>query len=102
MLPFSMARKGFTPPSSGPVGPRALQRHLKRNAAKFSRQMVGTVQRVPVEGESKKNGDELCGRTGNNRVVNFRADGAGDRIGQFVNLRITEALLNGLRGRRVS
>ena len=91
-----------TPPDVKKRRLQTLQQCLERNAAEFSRQMVGTVQRVLVEGESKKNGDELCGRTENNRVVNFRADGAGDCIGQFVDLRITEALPNSLRGEQVS
>lgn len=78
-----------------------LQRRLGENAAEFSRQMVGTVQRVLVEGVSKKNRDELCGRTENNRVVNFRADEQ-DCIGRFVDLQITAALPNCLRGSQIA
>jgi tRNA-2-methylthio-N6-dimethylallyladenosine synthase len=58
--------------------------------------MVGTRQRILVEGPSKKNPDELCGRTDNNRVVNFA--GAPDLVGHFINIRITAALSHSLRG----
>ena len=58
--------------------------------------MVGTIQSILVEGKSKKNPNELRGRTENNRVVNFK--GTDDLIGQFVDIEITEALPNSLRG----
>ena len=58
--------------------------------------MIGTTQAVLVEGTSKKNAAQLKGRTENNRVVNF--DGPRDWIGQFVDIKITEALPNSLRG----
>ena len=58
--------------------------------------MVGTVQRVLVERHARKDGRELAGRTENNRVVNFA--GPDSLIGQFVEVRITEALPNSLRG----
>ena len=58
--------------------------------------MVGTVQRVLVEGPSRKDPAQLSGRTENNRVVNF--DGPSHLIGGFVDLSITEALPNSLRG----
>ena len=58
--------------------------------------MVGTVQRVLVEGPSKKDPNELSGRTDNNRVVNFPAPAR--LIGQFVDVRITQALPHSLRG----
>ena len=58
--------------------------------------MVGSVQRVLVEGPSKKDPNELMGRTENNRVVNF--PGPAELIGHFVDVRITEALPNSLRG----
>jgi tRNA-2-methylthio-N6-dimethylallyladenosine synthase len=51
--------------------------------------MVGTVQRVLVEGASKKDAVELAGRTDNNRVVNFRRPNRERLIGQFVDVRIT-------------
>jgi tRNA-2-methylthio-N6-dimethylallyladenosine synthase len=58
--------------------------------------MVGTVQRVLVEGPSRKDPAQLAGRTENNRVVNFDGDAA--LIGQLVDLTIVEALPNSLRG----
>ncbi len=73
-----------------------LQQAINSNAQRISRQMVGTVQRVLVERHARKDGRELAGRTENNRVVNFA--GPDSLIGQFVDLRITEALPNSLRG----
>ena len=58
--------------------------------------MLGTEQRILVEGPSKKNIMELTGRTENNRVVNF--EGSPDMIGQFVDVRITDVFSNSLRG----
>jgi tRNA-2-methylthio-N6-dimethylallyladenosine synthase len=58
--------------------------------------MVGTIERVLVEKVSRKRADQLSGRTGNNRVVNF--DASPDLIGQFVDVHVTEALPNSLRG----
>ena len=58
--------------------------------------MVGSVERVLVEGPSKKNSAELAGRTGNNRVVNF--SGARDLVHTFVEIKITSALPHSLRG----
>ncbi len=75
---------------------QTLQARLDRNAAEISRCMVGTVQRVLVEGASKKGRGELCGRTENNRVVNFES--GQDRSGEFVDLHVTAALPNSLRG----
>ena len=60
--------------------------------------MVGSVQRVLVTGQSKKDARELAARTANNRVVNFAGDAA--LTGQFVDVRITAALPNSLRGER--
>jgi tRNA-2-methylthio-N6-dimethylallyladenosine synthase len=60
--------------------------------------MVGTTQRVLVEKTSKKSASQVTGRTENNRWVNFDADPS--VIGQFVDVVITEALPNSLRGRR--
>jgi len=59
--------------------------------------MVGTTQRVLVEKLSKKSAAQLSGRTENNRWVNFDANPA--LIGSFVDVVITEALPNSLRGR---
>ncbi len=73
-----------------------LQQRIETNAQRYSRQLVGTVQRVLVERPSRKDGTELAGRTENNRVVNFAGDPS--LIGQFVDLTITAALPNSLRG----
>jgi tRNA-2-methylthio-N6-dimethylallyladenosine synthase len=73
-----------------------LQRRIREMTDAISRAMVGTLQRVLVEGPSRKDPREMCGRTENNRVVNFTGD---ERlVGQLVALRITEALPNSLRG----
>jgi tRNA-2-methylthio-N6-dimethylallyladenosine synthase len=74
-----------------------LQQRIETNAQRYSRQMVGTEQRVLVEGPSRKDPAQLAGRTENNRVVNF--DGDASLIGQLVDLTIVEALPNSLRGR---
>ena len=66
----------------------------------ISRRMVGSRQSVLVERPSRKNPQQLAGRTENNRVVNFTGDPG--LIGQFVELRITEALPNSLRGELVA
>jgi tRNA-2-methylthio-N6-dimethylallyladenosine synthase len=73
-----------------------LQEKIAQQAQAISRGMVGTSQRILVEGPSKKNPDELCGRTDNNRVVNFA--GTPDLVGHFINIRITAALSHSLRG----
>jgi tRNA-2-methylthio-N6-dimethylallyladenosine synthase len=77
-----------------------LQARINTRAAEISAGMVGRVERVLVERPSRKRADQLCGRTENNRVVNFDADTA--LIGHFVGVRITEALPNSLRGIVVS
>jgi len=74
-----------------------LQELLNRQAARISQGMVGSTQRILVEGESKKSSKQLAGRTENNRIVNF--DGPARLLGQFVDVVITEALNNSLRGR---
>ena len=73
-----------------------LQNRITQMAQQISRQMFDTERRILVEGPSKKNPMELRGRTENNRVVNF--EGPHSVIGQFVDVRITEALPNSLRG----
>ena len=62
--------------------------------------MVGRTERILVEKISRKRDDRLSGRTANNRVVNF--DAAPALIGRFVDVRITEALPNSLRGELLS
>ncbi|TYP91643.1 tRNA-2-methylthio-N6-dimethylallyladenosine synthase [Nitrosomonas communis] len=73
-----------------------LQEKIAQQAQAISQGMVGTSQRILVEGPSKKNPDELCGRTDNNRVVNFA--GTPDLVGHFINIRVTAALSHSLRG----
>jgi tRNA-2-methylthio-N6-dimethylallyladenosine synthase len=74
-----------------------LQELVNSQAARISRAMVGTTQRVLVEGPSRKDPNQLAGRTENNRVVNF--DGPARLVGSFVDVVITEALSHSLRGR---
>ncbi len=76
---------------------QVLQARISRQAMAISRSMVGTTQRVLVERLSKKSARQVSGRTENNRWVNF--DGDLSCIGQFVDVVITEALPNSLRGR---
>ncbi len=73
-----------------------LQRVINANAQRIGRRMVGTVQRVLVDRPSRRDPRQLAGRTANNRVVNF--DGPAELLGRFVEVRITEALPNSLRG----
>ena len=77
-----------------------LQSVITEHARHISERMVGTRQRVLVERPSKKDPQQLSGRTENNRVVNF--DGGPDLIGRFVDLQITQALPNSLRARHVT
>jgi tRNA-2-methylthio-N6-dimethylallyladenosine synthase len=74
-----------------------LQELVNGQAARISRGMVGSTQRVLVEGPSRKNPQQLAGRTENNRVVNF--DGPMRLVGELVDVTITEALSHSLRGR---
>ena len=73
-----------------------LQRLIESQAQKVSRAMIGTRQRILVEGISKKRAEELTGRTDSNRIVNFAAQPR--LIGQFIEVKITAALRNSLRG----
>jgi len=73
-----------------------LQAQLEAQASAVSAAMVGGVERVLVEGPARKGGGELAGRTGNNRVVNFRGDAR--LLGRFVDVRVTAALAHTLRG----
>ncbi len=74
---------------------RLLQRNIEM-AADISRRMVGTTQRILVEGPARKS-QQMCGRTENNRVVNFESTDTA-LIGRFIEITITEALANSLRG----
>lgn len=73
-----------------------LQEKITQQAQVISQGMVGTTQRILVERRSKKNPDEFCGRTDNNRVVNFV--GVPELVGHFVHIKITTALRHTLRG----
>ena len=76
-----------------------LQQRINQQAQSISRHMVGSTQRVLVGGLSRKDSGQLSGRTENNRVVNFK--GESGLIGEFVDVVITEALPNSLRGELV-
>jgi tRNA-2-methylthio-N6-dimethylallyladenosine synthase len=73
-----------------------LQDRINQQSLQIARGMLGTEQRILVEGPSKKDLMELTGRTENNRVVNF--EGTPDMIGQFVDVRITDVFTNSLKG----
>lgn len=79
---------------------QTLQSRILASAHSISQGMVGTIQRVLVERPAKKDPNQLAGRTENNRVVNF--DGNARLIGHFVDILVTEALPNSLRGRVVA
>ena len=73
-----------------------LQALINSQAAAISQSMVGSVQRILVEKPSRRDANELSGRTENNRIVNF----AGNHrlIGQMIDVQITAAFTNSLRG----
>ena len=77
-----------------------LQALIESQAQAVSQSMVGTRQRILVEGASKKNAEELAGRTDNNRIVNFA--GQPRLVGRFVEVNITSALPHSLRGEAVT
>ncbi|MBS0591113.1 MAG: tRNA (N6-isopentenyl adenosine(37)-C2)-methylthiotransferase MiaB [Proteobacteria bacterium] len=74
-----------------------LQATINANSKAISQAMIGTVQNVLVEGPSRKNPHEMTGRTENMRYVNFPAPAS--LVGQFVDVQITQAMSNSLRGR---
>jgi tRNA-2-methylthio-N6-dimethylallyladenosine synthase len=76
-----------------------FQNRINEMTMAISDSMIGTVQAVLVEGQSKKNPLQMQGRTENNRVVNFI--GHPKLAGQFIDVLIAEALPNSLRGRMV-
>ena len=79
-----------------------LQAAINANAARISESMVGTVQRILVEGPSKKDASELMGRTENNRIVNFPGGPDPARlVGRLLDVEITQALPHSLRGSAV-
>ena len=73
-----------------------LQARINTLASAVSDTMVNTVQSVLVEGTSRRRTQQICGRTENNRVVNF--DGPEHLQGQFVDVLITDAMPNSMRG----
>ncbi|MEE8528856.1 MAG: tRNA (N6-isopentenyl adenosine(37)-C2)-methylthiotransferase MiaB [Gammaproteobacteria bacterium] len=106
---FIYSRRPGTPAASYPdnISPEVKQQRLLRlqakidaQASRISSRMIGTTQRILVERPAKKDARQLAGRTENSRWANFH----GDRrlIGQFVDVVITEALPNSLRGRVVT
>ncbi len=76
-----------------------LQAAINDSAARIGAAMVGSTQRILVEGPSRKNAAELMGRTENNRIVNFAVDGPPAAwLGRLIDVRITRALPHSLRG----
>ncbi len=73
-----------------------LQARLEAQALAISSRMVGSIERILVEGPAKKNPEELAGRTSNNLMVNFR--GPQRLVGQMTDVRITKAMSHSLRG----
>jgi len=79
-----------------------LQARVEDNVRRISASRLGTVQRVLVEGPSRKDANELCGRTDCNRVVNFAGGPNAARLkGQMVDIEITQTLPHSLRGQIV-
>lgn len=79
-----------------------LQKVIADNTRRYSEAMVGSVQRVLVEGPSKRDAQEMQGRSENNRVVNFNGGPNGARLtGQFVDINITASHPYSLRGELV-
>jgi len=88
-----------TPPEVKLGRLQRLQAAINDAAARISAAMVGSTQRILVEGRSKKDAAELMGRTGNNRTVNFAAgEPAAAMVGKMIDVRITQALPHSLRG----
>jgi tRNA-2-methylthio-N6-dimethylallyladenosine synthase len=84
-----------------------LQARINELAGEASRAMVGTRQTILVEGPSRRHLEELCGRTESNRVVNVDVQGTADSghhslVGRFIEVEITEAMPNSLRGKAIS
>ena len=88
-----------TPPEVKLARLQRLQASINDSSARISASMVGSTQRILVEGRSKKSAAELMGRTENNRIVNFAAGETGEApIGRMIDVRITQALPHSLRG----
>lgn len=78
-----------------------LQSQILLQAKSISEDMIGSEQKILVTGKSKKSDTELQGRTENNRVVNFSTDDP-NRVGTFVDVKITDALPNSLRAEQLT
>ena len=79
---------------------KRLQDKIAQHELAIAEAMVGTTQRVLVEGVSKKNTHELAARTENNRIVNFA--GSAGMVGRFVDVKITSVIVHTLRGEVVT
>jgi tRNA-2-methylthio-N6-dimethylallyladenosine synthase len=93
----------LTPQSVKLARLQQLQAAIEANAQRISASRVGTVQRILVEGPSRKSAAELMGRTECNRIVNF--DGgpnAARLVGQMIDVRIALAYPHSLRGEVVT
>jgi tRNA-2-methylthio-N6-dimethylallyladenosine synthase len=73
-----------------------LQERIDAQEKRIGERMIGTRQRILVEGASRKDAAELAGRTGNNRVVNFQ--GSRELVGEFIDVTVTAARRHSLRG----
>jgi tRNA-2-methylthio-N6-dimethylallyladenosine synthase len=87
-----------TPPEVKRERLARLQRRLAERARCARQAMVGTRQSILVEGKAPRDAAQLRGRTSNNQTVNFAA-ADGSLIGRMIDVEITEALANSLRGR---
>lgn len=76
-----------------------LQERINQQAMQYSRRMQGSIQRILVEGTSRKSIMELSGRTENNRIVNF--EGSPAMVGKFVDVEIVDVYPNSLRGKLI-
>jgi tRNA-2-methylthio-N6-dimethylallyladenosine synthase len=85
-----------TPPDVKRARLARLQEKVDVHARRISERRVGTRQRILVEGASRRDASELSGRTGDNRMVNFR--GPLQLVGQFVEVTVTAAMTHSLRG----
>src|SRR5258705_1181024 len=102
---FVYSRRTGTPPAELPDDTPSevkrarlapLQEKVDGHASRISERRVGTRQRILVEGVSRRDAGDLSGRTGDNRMVNFR--GPGHLVGQFVEVTVTAAMAHSLRG----
>ncbi|MCH8551956.1 MAG: tRNA (N6-isopentenyl adenosine(37)-C2)-methylthiotransferase MiaB [Natronospirillum sp.] len=90
-----------TPPEVKKQRLQILQSRIQQQTMAISRAMVGSIQLVLVTGTAERNAEDMQGRTENNRLTFFRCDDPG-LIGKFVQIRITEAYANSLRGELVN